>query len=231
MKLPVVSKKILLALFVTLFLVLAGLPSYYFYSKYKDAQFHLQNPTAATQEDAKLVVQKVAALMMLPTNEDPTLATVSDSSKLKDQPFFANAVNGDRVLIYTKAKKAILYRPATNKIIDVAPVSFGQNETATASSQAGATTKIALYNGTAVVGLTKKYETELKAKVANAEVVNRDDAKEKPYVTTVIVDVQGTKSVQVQDIAKTLGITVASLPAGEATPAADFLIILGADKK
>lgn len=36
--------------------------------------------------------------------------------------------NGDKVLIYVKAKKAILYDPAKNIIVDVAPVNIAQNQ-------------------------------------------------------------------------------------------------------
>ena len=36
-------------------------------------------------------VEKVGKLMVLPVGEQPTIATVVDPAKLKDQPFFSNA--------------------------------------------------------------------------------------------------------------------------------------------
>jgi hypothetical protein len=60
--------------------------------------------------------------MELPTNETPTLATVSDVEKVKGQTFFKNAQNGDKVLLYSQSGKAILYRPSTKKVIEVAQI-------------------------------------------------------------------------------------------------------------
>jgi len=57
--------------------------------------------------------------MALP-NEKPTIATVEDRKKLTDQIFFKNARNGDKVLMYTQSKKAILYRRSENKVIEIA---------------------------------------------------------------------------------------------------------------
>ena len=84
--------------------------------------FSLKNPTAVTEAQVKKAVADVSKLMILPTDETPTMATVSDPSKLKDQPFFANAHAGDEVLIYNKAQKAVLYDPTQNKIVEVAPI-------------------------------------------------------------------------------------------------------------
>jgi hypothetical protein len=67
----------------------------------------------------------VGLLIVLPKNETPTIATVSDPSVLKNQAFFVDAKKGDKVLIYTNAKKAILYDPVIKKIINVAPVNTG----------------------------------------------------------------------------------------------------------
>ena len=91
--------------------------------------YFYQKATVNTQEDAQKelddTITAVGRLMVLPTTETPTMATVSDPEKLKDQPFFANAKKGDKVLIYTIAKKAILYSPTLDKIIEVAPVNAG----------------------------------------------------------------------------------------------------------
>jgi len=103
-----------------LFLALAGgYFSYHFYSKYEALK---NNPNTAVQEETETLVNQAGKVFELPTGEDPTVATVQDKEKLKDQQFFNNAENGDRVLVYINAKKAILYRPSTNKVIEVAPL-------------------------------------------------------------------------------------------------------------
>jgi heme/copper-type cytochrome/quinol oxidase subunit 2 len=68
------------------------------------------------------VLAKVGAHIVLPKDEVPTLATVSDPEQLKKYPFFSNAEKGDKVLIYSLAKKAILYRPTGDKIVEIAPI-------------------------------------------------------------------------------------------------------------
>lgn len=102
--------------------------AYFFYTKYAHAQRLLANPTEAAKLEVTEVTGKIGRLMELPGDEEPTIATVLDKEKVKDQPFFARAENGDKVVIYPKALKAILYRPSTNKVIEVAPVSIGEPE-------------------------------------------------------------------------------------------------------
>lgn len=111
-------------LFVLLILALGA--AGYFY--YQNMQLQ-KNPQIAAQEELKQTVDKVSHLIVLPKGETPTIATVTDPKLLKDQPFFANAQVGDKVLIYTTAKKAILYRPSANIIIDVAPINIGNTPT------------------------------------------------------------------------------------------------------
>ncbi|MBX4197981.1 hypothetical protein KW782_01460 [Candidatus Parcubacteria bacterium] len=78
----------------------------------------------STQQQAALVVKAVGQLMVLPQGEEPTVATVSDPEALKEQTFFTKAKKGDKVLIYSKAQRVILYDPVADKIIDVAPLNI-----------------------------------------------------------------------------------------------------------
>ncbi len=113
-------KKIIVAAGVLLLLAaLAG--AGYFYTKYQQLR---KNPSAAVQADTKALVDRVGKLMELPSGETPTIATIQDKDKLKDQPFFKDAQNGDKILIYAQAKKAIIFRESTNKIINVGPIAI-----------------------------------------------------------------------------------------------------------
>lgn len=84
----------------------------------------LRDPSNTTQQadaSAAQLKEKVALLMELP-DEDATVATVTDAEKLKGQDFFKNAEKGDKVLIFTAAKKAVIYRESTNKVINAGPI-------------------------------------------------------------------------------------------------------------
>ena len=109
--------------------ILLGVSTYSYRQKYLEVK---QDPQKVTQESVNQLLAEVGQLIALPEGETPTVATVSDPSKLKDQPFFAKAKVGDKVLIYTNARKAILYSPTEHKIIEVAPISIGENQPAPA---------------------------------------------------------------------------------------------------
>jgi len=99
-----------------------------------------ENPQAVAQKEATDLIAKVGRLVVLPTGETPTIATVSDPAALKDQSFFASAQKGDKVFIYPQAKKAILYSVTLDKILDVAPLNIG-TQAAVASQTPKTTTK------------------------------------------------------------------------------------------
>lgn len=111
-------------LYVGLVIIIAVIPTIYFYTQNKNTTNKLNDLQNKSQTSATLdeVVKQVGKLVILPSGEQPTLATISDASKLQSQPFFANAANGDKVLVYNKAGKAILYRPSLNKIVEMAPL-------------------------------------------------------------------------------------------------------------
>lgn len=113
-------------LIVVLLIVVPAGASVYFYKQMMELK---NNPQSAGQFETNELVKKVGALIDVPAGETPTIATVNDPEKLKTQQFFSKAKQGDKVLIYTNAKKAILYSVTENKILEVAPLNIGNTAT------------------------------------------------------------------------------------------------------
>lgn len=185
------------------------------------------------------VILQVGKIMELPADEKPTVATVSDLEKLKGQAFFKNAQNGDKVLIYTGLKKAILFRPSTRKIIEVGAVNVSQTQQQEGSQdfiQAEGvveekTWNTVLFNGTSKDGLASANEKKVKEKLSQVNVVKIESASKNTYEKTLVVDLTNTRAEDAQKIADALGATVSKMPDGEKMPTgADFLVILGADQ-
>lgn len=210
----------------------------YFYMKYRTLSKGTGAGTAAAAREISDTIKKVGKLIQLPSGESPTFATVTDVEKLKSQAFFKNAKNGDKVLIYQKALKAILYRPSEDKIIDVGPIKL-QDKGKVAGTSTETTKKVtpvqektgpvtaALYNGSNIAGITASVEAQLKDKFPNVNVVSRAPAGTTGYKFTLIVDITGGHTTLAQTMAKQLGGRISSLPKQEATPSADLLIIVG----
>jgi len=249
-KLKTIPLKIFLIINLVIILVVAVITTaVYFYVKYQTNQSKINTPKTATAEETQDLITEVGKLVQVPGNETPTIATVFDKEKLKDQPFFALAANGDKVLIYREFKKAILYRPSTKKIIDIAPVNLAEGQsTSSASVQpqvAGTSTtptptksvaskpiKLIIRNGTKTTGLARQFEETYVDKLSEASVVERGNAKGvSDYKTTMIYDVTGKNGEDAKSIATLLGITSDIMPAEEGPITnADFLIIVGLDK-
>lgn len=91
----------------------------YFYYKINKFQ---STPKNVKEQEVSNVLSDVSKLYLFPLGDSPTIATVSDPSALKDQSFFNSAEKGDKVLIFTNAGKAVLYRPSINKIIEITSI-------------------------------------------------------------------------------------------------------------
>ncbi|MDP2648035.1 MAG: hypothetical protein Q8P35_02240 [Candidatus Yanofskybacteria bacterium] len=116
------TQPIVLALF-ALAIGTSGM-AYYFYGQYNSIT---GNPNIEARSELDVLLGEVSKLIVLPINEVPTVATVTDPERLRGEIFFANAKVGDKVLIYTSARKAILYDPVNKKIIEVAPLNIGDS--------------------------------------------------------------------------------------------------------
>lgn len=85
------------------------------------------------QAQVQALIAKVAKLVILPTGEQPVVATINDAASLiKQQAFYSGAINGDVVLVYQKASKAIVYSPSRNLIVNVGPVILQNSASSTA---------------------------------------------------------------------------------------------------
>ena len=74
-------------------------------------------------KNAAEILEKAGKLIILPKDETPVMATVLDADNLaKKEPFYVGSENGDVVMMYQKALKAIIYSPSRNVIVNVGPV-------------------------------------------------------------------------------------------------------------
>jgi len=174
-------------------------------------------------DQLKKVQVEVSKHILLPTGETPTLATINDSSKLKSQAVFSNAQNGDKVLVYAKAQKVIVYRPSADRIVDVGPLVLDKN------GSPYVTAKIAILNGS---GNSDKLSTMTQAVLAafpNATIVAKEAAS-RDFPTSIAIDLTKANQPLDEQVADTLGIKSGQLPLGISSPApADIVIIIGQD--
>lgn len=119
-----ILKNNLVVVLVVLLVLMTGISAYLYNKSSKLSA----DPNIQAEEEVAKLVERVGKLILLPENETPTMATVSDPELLKDQPFFSKARVGDKVLLYQKSKKAYLYDPKSNKLLEVAPINIGTEE-------------------------------------------------------------------------------------------------------
>lgn len=114
----------------------AGTLAYLYTNSKLPANLFGGNTTLNNSTEIEDLITTVSKLVELPQNETPTIATISDKDKLRANPFFARAQNGDQILIYAAAGRAYLYRPSTNKIVDIAPITVQGQQAPAAQSEA-----------------------------------------------------------------------------------------------
>jgi hypothetical protein len=106
--------------------LLVGAGAFYAWNMYmpkSPASVATQMEQAKAEAQMKELIEKVGKLIVLPTGEVPVVATINDAVALaKDQVFYKGSKNGDMVLVYQKAAKAIVYSPDRNIIINVGPI-------------------------------------------------------------------------------------------------------------
>lgn len=239
------SKSIIIS-FVALIIVASGI---YFYSTryfFKDdstieGPFKLPN-SAKAQQELSDTLNIIGESIVLPSNDTPTMATVFDKDKLKDEPFFDPAENGDKVILFPISQLAILYRPSSKKIVFMSKVSNlqdnnsqpstdikeqtqEQNANATQTTPKPITASISIYNGSSKAGLATTTKAKLSEQFPKAVIKVGGDAKGN-YDKTLIIASNAKFSQEATLIAQAIGASVDKAPRDESLKGADIYIIV-----
>jgi len=197
--------------------------------------FGLLKGRSIIEKEEEEFISKVGESIELPKDEIPTIATVTDLEKLKEQAFFSKAELGDKVLIYTNARKVILYRSSENRVVEVGTVNINEDveglSTEDEEEKEEETIKFAILNGTSVGGLASTTASELQGVLPEVEIVTKADASNKDHEVSLLVNLTGDNQSLASKVAEELNLTPSSLPEDETEPdGVDFVIILGSDK-
>lgn len=119
------KKNILIAIIVVLIIIAGGV---YYWTQPK--------PTGeVSTAETKAMLEKLQRHIILPTDETPQIGQIDDPVQAaKAQPFVAGAQKGDLLIVYVKARKAIVYSPSRDLIVNVGPVSVNPDQPASSAT-------------------------------------------------------------------------------------------------
>lgn len=189
---------------IILLLVLPAAGWFYYQSQHRTVP--------ASTADARLI-QEVSTRVLLPSGEKPSISTVVDSTKVT-QSFLTGARNGDKVLLFFQAGKAIVYRPSTHQVINMGPIQAPKP-------------RVFVRKGNDLSD-TSKIVNEINS-TNNFVVTSQDVSPIKNYTKTVVVDIAGNRPDVAAALANKLDAQVVPMPNGESAPDADMLVITGID--
>jgi hypothetical protein len=176
---------------------------------------HAERSVPASEAATNQLIAEIADRAVLPKGEKPSVSTVVDKNKA-DQAFLVNASDGDKVLLYFQAGRAVLYRPSTHQIVNMGPLTQPPAQ-------------VFLRNGTSG-DIPASIHTSL-GKSAGFKVVSQDLSTRPTYADTLVIDITGNRPDLATRVAKLVGGKVVRLPSGEIAPDAEILVIVGADAK
>lgn len=80
------------------------------------------SPATSASRERDALVREVGQLVLLP-NEEASVLTVADKSKLKNVALTDRVENGDKMLLFAQSKRLVVYRPKSHKVIDMLTIS------------------------------------------------------------------------------------------------------------
>lgn len=256
MNLLFIKNKKIQILGVALLLLIVGGYFSFSYLKTRDelSRYETNNSIKSIKEKDELL-KELNKLVLLPQDEEPTIATVADAFRLRGQKFFERAENGDKVLVYANTQRAILYRPSTKKVIEIAPVNINNAEEAISGNtqiaesksnnyvlgestknenkpeeQEKEPAKLAVYNGTTVNGLAKDIQNYLEKRFGKSVLsVEKIQNAEDYYDETIIIDVTSKYQELARDIEGMINGEIIEKPEDVNFPEVDLIVIAGKD--
>lgn len=124
--------------FVIFILFVAVLVLGYGYYQKKTELKLIKDPKAQSElakKEALEITQKLKEFVILPsTDEIPEILTINDAAlAVKEQSNLEGVVDGDKILLYSKAGKAYIYSPSRNILVNILPVSMQRQQPSTES--------------------------------------------------------------------------------------------------
>lgn len=190
----------------------------------------------ATEAEIDSLLEKISVHMILPSAEKPVLATIIDADKLSlEDPFYAGAEDGDKLLIWSAERRAIIYSPSRDIVVNMGPIIFEgtmtQQSEATPSAQVVESVeetdesplKIQILNGSDISGAAGELADDLAGD--DIEIVNTGNAINE-YNELTIISISGRDITVLKD---KLGVEpISEVPEGEKyDEGIDALVIIG----
>jgi hypothetical protein len=201
------------------------------YALFSGESLDVQNSDSNDSEktDLKQGTDLIAAVgkHILLKDEEPTIATVRDVESLKrQQPFFDDAYNNDRLLIFSD--KAIIYRESADIIVSVGPVQFSGEKKSDEEIDDNQTdsepVEVEVRNGSGVKGEASK-QKDIIGKLGSYSIVGFGNAAKQTYRGNLVVNLAGSDvTALVEEYSATI---ITALPFGERDSTADVVLILG----
>lgn len=238
--------KLIISLIIILFILLLGGLAFSL-KLYSDATKKIANLTSPktavlptpSEAEVKALIGKVGSHIILPKG-DPKIVTISNVDILKkDQPFFASAQNGQKLLVYPD--KVILYDPVMDKVVDIAAIRLNDASSPPSKSPVSPTSppsptknitkyKVLLLNGTKADTISPEILQKLNDR-SDIEIIVRT-ASSRDYRSTIITNISDRAQKVASDLTRSLNATIFPLASSEAITEKDidFVIIIGSDQ-
>lgn len=196
----------------------------------------LTNPQQASElnaEQTQKLLEKVGKVAVLPNEPNPVVATINDVETLASrQNFYKDAHNGDKLLVFARSRKAIIFDEKNNLIVNIGPIFYtdaeGKNQTAPLNQDGKL--NIDIRNGSSQNDKSVNLRDKLISN-ANYIISKIGKASKNSYTGTTVVDrIEGdAKNDLIQALTKELGpvTIVQQMPEGEAASNAEVVVILG----